>query len=204
MFSPTNTVKSIKIPDVVFTVHRIGFGRRSDLDMKTIQHRQRLRELELDYPPQGEQEKQLNEALQIAYRKASLVSAEQYNAVIEKDVEPLQKELIAAIPLDVRKRRAALDIEYQAVDQLVRREWIRAGLVKIEGSDVDGMTADQLLEYGPPELADEIYEALSNDGQLTPPQIKNSPSPGTSGAVAGETNESINAPAAANEPAATT
>ena len=50
------------------------------------------------------------------------------------------------------------------------------------------MTAEQLLDFGPPELAIEIYELLSGDGRLSPAEAKNSQSPTTSGAVEAATN----------------
>ena len=56
MFSPTLIHESKILPGVRFTVHRMGFGRRTDLDFLTLPQRQSLRELEADYPEQFRQE----------------------------------------------------------------------------------------------------------------------------------------------------
>lgn len=159
-------------------------GRRTDIDLSTLGVRQRLRELEADYPPPSDVEKPLVEQLAIATRKALAVPADQLDAVWQADVVPLKAEFDAVIPADVARKRSLLDLEYAAVDRLQRAEWIKAGLVSIAGGDVDGMTAEQLLEYGPEELAQEIYAALVEDGKLRGAGTQNFRQPGTSGEAA--------------------
>jgi len=165
-FSPTITRESTALPGVKFTIRRMGLSRRTDLDFETLKLRQRLRELEADHPPRTDQEKELSEQLAIAVRKAGAVSAAEYDGVMKADVEPLAAELAACVPADVKKARSVLNEEYVQVENRISAAWIRAGFVSIEGGDVDGMTAEQLLDYGPPALAGEIYEALTSDARL--------------------------------------
>ena len=195
-FAPTLTHDSTAVPGVKFTVHRMGFGRRSDLDFATLAFRQRLRDLEADHPPRSDQEKELGEQLAIANRKALAVPMDQYDAVLKADVEPLAAELAACVPADVKKKRAVLNEEYQQVEARIQAAWVRAGLIAIEGGELDGMTADQLLDYGPPELAVEIYGALIWDGRLGESSTKNSLEPGTfSGQADGESPNTTAIPA---------
>lgn len=203
-FSPTITHDSKTAPGTRFTVHRMGFGRRTDFDFQTLTHRQRLRELETDYPPPSDKEKEITEALEIAKRKALAVPADQFESVIENDVKPLGVELAAAVPAETRKRRAVIDEEYQMIDARIRTQWVLSGLIAIAGGDADGMTAEQLLAYGPPELALEIYEALTSDGRLKETERKNSPSPNTSSEAAGGPTASSTAPSASIPQADTT
>lgn len=186
-FSSTVTHDSISVPGVKFTVHRMGFGRRTDLDFATLTHRQRLRELEADHPPRSDKEKDLTEQLAIAWKKAQAVPAAEHDAVVQADVEPLKAELEGCVPQDVKKKRAVLNEEYLHVESRIQAAWVRAGLIGIEGGDLDGMTADQLLDFGPQEVALEIYGALISDGRLRSDEQKNSLPAITSGeAVAGE------------------
>jgi len=185
MFSPTITHDSRTVTGVRFTVHRIGFGRGTEIDFSVLKERQRLRELEADYPPLSGKEKELSEALEIAKRKALAVDPDQFEAILSTDVKPLADELTASVPTETRKARGVLDEEYQIVDARIRAQWIRAGLISIEGGEFAGMTADQLLEYGPTELAMEVYHALVTDGRLRGAEIPNSHSPITSGPVVG-------------------
>lgn len=202
--SPTITHASEKVPGVKFTVHRIGFGRRTDIDHTTLAYRQRLRELEADWPPRSDKEKELAEQLEIAQRKAGMVPANETLAVIEADVLPLERELAAAAKREVKKSRAVIDEEYMTVNARVQAAWIRAGLVAIEGGELDGMTADELLAYGPPALAREIHNSLLDDGALRGNASKNLQPPTTSGEAAGGANQSTTAPPAEVLPAATT
>lgn len=192
------------LPGVKFTVHRIGFGRRTEIDMATLAFRQRMRELEADYPQPSDQEKPLMEQLAIAERKALAVPADQLDPVMESDVVPLQKELAAVIPEAISRKRGLLNMEYAAVDRLARAEWIRAGLVSIEGGELDGMTADQLLDYGPPDLAQEVYAALIEDGRTRGESSKNSQSLSTSGSPADGESKTSTVQGVEVQPAVTT
>lgn len=195
-FSPTITRDSAALPGVQFTVNRIGIARRAAIDQATLVSRQRLRELELDYPQRSKKEEALAEQLEIAQRKLAAVPEEQQAAVLKDDVMPLAEELASLASPEVQKQRRVLDEEYATVQGHIRCSWVRAGLVSISGGEVDGMTVDQLLDYGPIELADEIYRAVTTDGRLAGPAAKNSSSPGTSGAVEPSATIRITAPGA--------
>jgi hypothetical protein len=209
-FSPTITHDSAAVPGLKFTVRRIGFGRRADIDSQTVKLRQRLRELELDYPPQSAREKELARQLEIATKKAEAVSAAieageataaDFDRVLHEDVEPLAEQVAdAAAPAD-RKRRKVLDEEYSAVQAQIHCFWIRSGLVSIEhkvgvGDCFDGMTADQLLDYGPPALGREIFDAIATGGRLAGKEAESLKSPGTSGAAVPTSTTNTTAPAA--------
>jgi hypothetical protein len=209
-FSPTITHDSKTVPGVRFTVRRMGFGRRVDLDFKTLELRQRLRELEIENPPLTDREKELAEQLSIARKKAMAVPPEEFEAVLAGDVRPLVELLAAASDVSTRKRRAALAEEYSVVELKIRAEWIRAGLVSIEHKpdgnekgEYDGITAEQILADAPPQLALEIYDSLAKDGKIAGDDAKNSFSPTTSGAPVGGKTDVSTAPTAELQPAAT-
>jgi hypothetical protein len=191
MFARTVIHDSTTTPGVSFEVRRMGLGTRTDLDFETLAHRQRLRELESDYPVPCGKEAELSAQLEIAKRKSLAVPADQFEAVLEADVKPLALELQAAIPIDVRKKRAVIDEEYAQVDARLRAAWIRSGLIAINGGELDGMNAEELLDYGPRALAQEIYLLLVNDGRLRGGEIPNLGPPITSGeAVGGDSQNS--------------
>jgi hypothetical protein len=209
-FSPTITHDSAAVPGLKFTVRRIGFGRRADIDSQTVKLRQRLRELELDYPPQLAREKELARQLEVATKKAEAVSAAietgeatsaDFDRVLHDDVEPLAQQVADAAAPEDRKRRKVLDEEYSAVQAQIHCFWIRSGLVSIEhgpDGEFDGMTADQLLDYGPPALGREIFDAIARGGRVAGKELDSLKSPGTSGAAV--PTSAINTTAPAVEP----
>jgi hypothetical protein len=185
-FSPTITTLSKSTPGASFTTHKMGLAKRSALDFDTLDLRQRLRELEMDYPPQSPDEKKIGEYLEVARKKVLAVPADQFDAVYAEDVAPLLKQLDSTATPEVKKTRARLDMEFGAIDARIRVRWVLAGLVNIEGGEydgqsIDGMTASELVEFGPPLLALEVYETLTANGQTGGTAAKNSGSPGTSG-----------------------
>src|SRR5207248_791034 len=100
-FSSTVTHASNSTPGVSYEVRRIGFGKRTEIDFATLSLRQRLRELEAEYPPMSEREKPLAEQVEIARRKSLAVPPEEFEAVLQNEVMPLAQELAAAIPPEV-------------------------------------------------------------------------------------------------------
>jgi len=210
-FASTITHNSETLPGVSFTLRRLGLGKRTDIAFATLKFQQRMRELEADYPPYSDKEKELSEQLSIARRQVEEVSADQKGAALLVAAE-ITAELEAACPPGVKGPRDVIDEEYRIVDARIRVEWIRAGLIQIKDSRegiapedcLDEMTVDQLLEYGPPSLAQEIYAALAGDGQLRGAASKNSASPTTSGAVVGGESRNLTAPPVAVVPVAGT
>lgn len=69
-----------------------------------------------------------------------------------------------------------------AINIDMKPAYIRAGLISIEGLEIDGAaaTVDTLIEFGPTDLVNEVYGACALASGLTADQSKNSPSPGTS------------------------
>lgn len=117
-------------------------------------------------------------------------------------VEPRTKltglyQQMSAIPSDAtedadRLRRASLDHECGLlIDMHLKPAYIRAGLLSIEGLEIDGKpaTADSLIERGNDELdplIDEIYLACATESGLSEEQKKDSPSPEPSSAAPAE------------------
>jgi hypothetical protein len=202
-FSSTITHKSKSIPGVAFTVRRMGYARRVELDMSTLAYRTRQREIQLAYPPFSERELELQRQSQEALKKAVSVPREEYDAVVKNDLEPLTAELAALSSPEVQKQRRAMDQEFAALEGFIRCEWVRVGLVSLAGGDVDGMSAEELLESGPPELSVEIANVLQNDGKLSGEDTKNSSSPSTSDAPVDGTTNLTGAPAASITTSAT-
>jgi hypothetical protein len=192
-FAATFTRESTSEPGVTFTVRRMGFSRRTDLDFQTLKHRQRLRELEADQPQASDEEKEIGGHYLIAVRKSQALiemvktgdAGEADVTAALADVTKLKNELEAVIPQAVKRTRTVINEEYQDVTARIQAEWIREGLVSIAGGEFTGMTAAELLDFGPQQLALEIYGALLSDGRLDGAAQKNSQPLTTSGAVAG-------------------
>ena len=182
-FSATLTHDSKAFSGVRFTVRRMGYARRVSLDFDTLALRQRQREIEMENPPSTPHERELNDQILIARKKALAVPESEMDQVIREDLTPLLEALASAADVETKKRRAVLQEEYATVESKVREAWIRAALVSISGGDFDDMTVAEFLDSAPPQLAAEVWEALSADGRVIGEDAKNSPSPGTSGAV---------------------
>lgn len=77
--------------------------------------------------------------------------------------------------------------------------YIRAGLVSVEGIEIDGVpaTVETLIESGPVELVNEIYDACVKASGLGAEETKNSQSPGTSPEAEAGQESNTTAPAAA-------
>ena len=186
-FTPTIRHKSVVLPGVAFTVHRAGLTKRIEIDKRTLAMRSRMAEIRAEYPPHSERELDLIDQVMLAARKADAVPADASAAALA-EVRALQEESRNAATEATRKKRAALDTEWSDIESQIHAEWVRSGLVSIDydgpltgvGFDLPGMTPDELLDYGPPALAEEIYRALATDGILSQDSAKNSPSPSTS------------------------
>jgi len=177
----TLTKESVIVPGVKFTVRRMGYGRRVDVEMETVKLRQRLREIEAERPPLTPEEEDLVNQLRLANRKAAAVPADQAGAVIIGEVEPIMRKLRElTTPMD-RRKRAVLDEEWRCVEQTAHPAWLQAGFISVEGGGFDGWTVADLLDSAPPELTGEIYTAITEQSLLTANESKNLPSLGISG-----------------------
>ena len=187
----TLTKDSALMPGVKFTVRRMGYGRRIDVEMETVKIRQRLREIEAERPPLTPEEEDLINQLRIAQRKVAAVTPDQVAAVIAFDVEPITRKLRELTRPEDRQKRASLDEEWRCVEQTAHPAWLRSGFVSIEGGGFDNWTVEEFLLDAPPELTSEIYTAITEQSLLTENESKNLLSPGTSGTpVAGQTSDS--------------
>src|SRR5689334_10690550 len=100
-FSDTITHHPEAYPGVTVTLKRMGFSRRTDLAFDTLQIRQRVIELEAEYPAYTDKEKELREQLSIAEKKATVIAfeaPESLDYVLQNDVLPLMREVEAAVP----------------------------------------------------------------------------------------------------------
>src|SRR5690348_13200439 len=118
-FSPTITLNSETHPGITVTLHRIGLGRRADIDIQTLEFRQRLRELEMEYPPQSPKEEELAEQLAIAQKQLARASEEGMEAT-RTVVKNIARDLTAAATLETRKKRQVLDEEYMTIQGKIR------------------------------------------------------------------------------------
>jgi hypothetical protein len=200
-FSETLTLESKTHPGVTVTLRRLGLGRRIDLDTRTLPYRQRRRKLELDFPAATTKEEDLERQIEIAQQKLAAVPANEAAGVIEKDLLPLQAELAACSTPETKDKRSALNLEYALIEGMIRVEMIRASVLSIahclpdsQPGELDGMTVDQLLDFGPPDLSAEIYATISPDARLQGGASPNSKSPSISGAVEKASPENTTAP----------
>lgn len=105
----------------------------------------------------------------------------------EKDVEPTPEQ---------RKELRRIDLEIDSVLNLHLKEAIiRAGLVKIEGIEVDGrpITIDEFLQFGDEDLIDQAFVFCDLASQLDSARLKNLQSPGTSPALVATPGENTSA-----------
>ena len=188
-------------PEVSFRIRRLNMLQRADIDMQTLALRQRQREIQLDYPAFTEQERDLGDRLALAYRKLNALPANEAAPTVQ-EIEDIAQARRAAAPEGAEKKRALLDMEFELVAQQLKPYFLRAALVSIDGLTVDGkpVTPATFVEASPPELADEVHQAIEAHMRLSADQAKNSPSPSTSGAVEGERTTSTIAPNAAGPP----
>ncbi len=97
------------------------------------------------------------------------------------DLESLNPTLPEGIeqPTVDPKTRAKLTTISEAVNILVESEidpsWVKHGLKKIEGLDIDGVaaTVESFIEDAPTELFQEVLTAIRNSAELTVAEAKN-------------------------------
>ena len=176
-------------PEVKVTIRRMGIAPRTKVESETLTIRQRMRAIEADYTRSPE-EMNLQAQIAILQRKAIAVPKEEMATVIKEELVPKLIELQGLATDDIRKRRAGLDDEYQILERQTYPYWVKAGLISLVGGEVDGMTAEDLCEYGPPELTEEIATAIVNNGKMSGTDREGFGLPITSGAPGdGQTND---------------
>lgn len=156
-FNSKETVESVTCPGVRFTVRILNDIQRARRDMKLLEVRARINELQDKW-------------------------------VVAKDKGAGALELLKI------NDEAALLSQSQ-----LKPAYIRAGLISIEGLELDGApaTIETLIESGPVELVNEIYDACVKASGLGAEETKNLPSPGTSPEAEAGQESNTTAPAAA-------
>jgi hypothetical protein len=122
--------------------------------------------------------------IQRARRDLPVMATRQHLSGLIREYGPLQENPKRTPAQD--QRLALIEAEYSWLqDQEIYPSVMRAGVVSIDGLEIDGKpaTADSLIEstgadYD--ELIEEIYMACSAAAGLTPTETKNSPSDTTS------------------------
>ena len=147
-------------PGVRFTVRRLNHLQRAKRTFGVLQHASRIQELLVEY-------RQVLEAAGIRARPFE-----------EEQAETERRQAANNLP-----RAAALDSEIgQLLDAHIKPAAIQAGLLSIDGFHVDGKAAtpEQVLEFAPPDLLEEIFLACETASGLNGEEQKNSQSPGLS------------------------
>lgn len=172
--SHDSTVK----PGVKFNVRVLNKIRRAKRDLPIIEARAKCSALAAEYAPIGK----------LIERKALEGGLSE---IVNDGRTPEQKD-----------RCFAIDAEYTWLDNgVVKPAIIRAGLVSIDGLEIDGAcaTAETLIENAGPDFDDfieEVFLACEAASGLTPIEIKNSGSDTTStGRVVSESTASSVTPA---------
>lgn len=119
--------------------------------------------------------------------------------------------------IDVRARLTELSARFEKIEDLesierrrldyeiglvinadLKPAYIRAGFVSMEGFEIDGAvpTAESLIESGRSDVINEVYAACAAASGMTPDELKNSPSPGTSDVLGAGQESSTTASAA--------
>lgn len=132
--------------------------------------------------------RRFTEGLRIRLRTDLSTSLERIREIVA-EAESLEGQAKADPKTEARLQSLSDSIErLQSAE--IDRAYVRAGLVKVEGLEIDGQpaTTDALIENGPRDLYREILAAVKREAGLTETERKNSESPTTSGeAVGGET-----------------
>ena len=151
----TQTHDSDAIPGVKFTVRRLNYISRCERDLGILTNRSRLGSI---------------------MREMEMLCD---GGSIERDDDGRVTNIAKGKEADFRR----LDNEYAMLHQTqIVPAYIRAGLVSVEGLEVDGKAADvaAVLASAPDALLDEIFAACYAASDLTDAQRKNSQSPGSS------------------------
>jgi hypothetical protein len=191
-FESQPTFKSLLFPGVTAKVRKLSHGMRTRIDMSLAKTREKIRELS------DERAEIIDPAREAAEASVPADTADRDNAIneaIDKLISRDDKRIL-------RDRLASINF---LVYSEVQRGYLDEAVKSIAGLDVDiegdgnfvpCTTIPDLIEHGPPELVQEIYDAIqSGISGLSADERKNSPSPSTSPAPGEEaTNDTIAAP----------
>ena len=205
-FESKPTFTSLLFPGVTVKVRKLSHGMRTRIDLALAKTRARIRELS------DERAEIIDPAREAAEASVPAASGASEKAIAERDNAvnlAIDKALSREEKRILRDRLA--DINFLVYTE-IQRGYLDEAVKSIAGLDVDiegdGVfvpcaTVADLVEYGPPELVQEIYEAIQNGvSGLDADERKNSSSPSTSNAPAGEATSDTTA-APVSEPATT-
>lgn len=153
----TEVHDSTAIPGVKFIVRRLNYISRCERDLGILANRSRLGS--------------------IMREMGTLCNG----GSVERDDENRATNITKGKELEFR----LLDTEYAMLHQTqIVPAYIRAGLVSVEGLEIDGKAADTaaILASAPNDFLDEVFSACHAASDLTDAQRKNSQSPGSSDA----------------------
>jgi hypothetical protein len=178
------TVTSKLYPEVSYTIRRLGFIARSEIEMQHLPLLQRQTEINMSMPQMSAQESELREQLELAWKKLKALTPDKLEAITQASAE------IAAINADIEKsattedasRRAVLYREFEVINNKMVPTWIETGLLSVDGLTVDGeaVPINKLCATdGLSALVKEIFEAILKQATITGAEAKNSQSPST-------------------------
>lgn len=187
-FNSKTTHESASCPGVRFTIRNLNEIQRTERDLSLLDARARLSELYARF------EKLPNPDLRILTIKGKAIDEKREETEAEK-VEIAAIEDAPAVSSQ-RIARARINAEISlVVDGELKPAYIRAGLISIEGFEVDEAAqtkAEAVIENAPDDLLNEVYAACFLASGLGADREKNSQSPGTpQAAESGQTNSTI-------------
>lgn len=147
------TESSKKYPGVSFTVRNLNTIRRAERDATIASHR-------------------------LEYTRLTAERATQFKALAGEDGTAEERNArVNALPVDKRLAILKMDEEAQHIyERFIVPNAIRAGLVSIDGIDLDGVehpTAEDVIQGAPDDLIEEIYAACVRGSGLTEDEAKN-------------------------------
>ena len=191
-YDSKKTVTSVVEDGVTFTIKILGAAARAKLELATSEARSHNRDIAIEW----------NE---INSEMLEILPAVEYTGMSDDEVSAAEKAREEALTPEQRNRynrllakRLFLNDEYRKVEVAeLAPAWIRAGLIKLEG--IEGatgkpMTVDELIDFGPQELMQEIYGEIYKSTNLSADRAKNSQPPSISAAVEGGETKTITAP----------
>lgn len=193
-YESKKTITSVVEPGVTFTIKMLGAAARAKLELATSEARSHNRDIAIEW---NEINSEMLEILPVA----------EYPGMSDDEITAAEKAREDALTPEQRNRynrllakRLFLNDEYRKVEVAeLAPEWIRAGLLKLEG--IEGasgklMTTDELIDFGPQELMQEIYGEIYKSTNLSADRAKNSQSPSTLAAVVDGATTTTTAPSA--------
>jgi hypothetical protein len=191
-FASTTVHESKSCPGVTFTLRRVGYGLRAQLEFETAESRSQQRALDRtwrDARDQREDDPQYQAASAELLRLAADLPAAIPGVDIPLTAEQrVQVGKINQLP-DSRRMVDSTDaftlIQQRSIDPV----WLRSVVVEIRGVETDSPEAsaypvESLIEYGPRELQEDIIEEINQAAYFSTDLSKNSPPPIISSAPA--------------------